>query len=274
MSLWIVHCQLMLIQKYFTCPFHSKNLRFYVSLAENFKISTSWETCVRWFWFSFSHFISALLSTVRIKIKIVTIHKLYLNLKWKIFYLRCFVIMILLSIPNVKILFPNISDAKSGTGLGKVVCHPGSNWGPWVSGPVMEESEHRLEINSHPVDQKKWSAATLVCLMSPPSQWEARIFIHVHNLFVWCNHNIYLNYSFSLSQQRPICEPPSHSSMGPVQCASHYIIYEHCTFSTLSILSWHTSLQTIGWENKKQWESSNTTLHNIDIDSQASLWLG
>ena len=22
------------------------------------------------------------------------------------------------------------SDAKSGTGLGKVVCHPGSNWGP------------------------------------------------------------------------------------------------------------------------------------------------
>ena len=29
------------------------------------------------------------------------------------------------------------------------------------------------------------------CLLDEPaSQWEARIYIHVHNLFFWCNHNI------------------------------------------------------------------------------------
>ena len=29
------------------------------------------------------------------------------------------------------------------------------------------------------------------CLLDEPtSQWKARNYIHVHNLFVWCNHNI------------------------------------------------------------------------------------
>ena len=134
-------------------------------------------------------------------------------------------------------------------------------------------------VRVRPNTLKKWVEYGAIsgrgCLLDEPaSQWEACIYIHVHNLFVWCNHNIPQLLIFTNSATPHLWASfPFFHGPSAVQCASHYI-YEHCTFSTLSILSWHTSLQTIGWENKKQWESSNTTLHNIDIDSLASLWLG
>ena len=87
-----------------------------------------------------------------------------------------------------------------------------STWRVWkiikinLNDWIMEEWEHRLEITSHPVDQKIWvrvPSTTLKkwveygpissrgCLLDEPaSQWEACIYIHVQNLFVWCNHYI------------------------------------------------------------------------------------
>ena len=56
------------------------------------------------------------------------------------------------------------------------------------------------------------SAAAVLCLMSPPANGR-------HAFTDMCTNClsdaiiIYLNNSFSLTQQRPICESPSHSSM-------------------------------------------------------------
>ena len=56
------------------------------------------------------------------------------------------------------------------------------------------------------------SASAVVCLMSPPANGR-RVFTYMCTTCLSDAIIIYLNYSFSPTQQLPICEPPSHSSM-------------------------------------------------------------
>ena len=72
--------------------------------------------------------------------------------------------------------------------------------------------------NSKYTDQ---SAAAVLCLMSAPANGR-HAFTDMCTTCLSDAIIMYLNYSFSLTQQLPICEPPSHSSMPPPLYPSHF----------------------------------------------------
>ena len=63
--------------------------------------------------------------------------------------------------------------------------------------------------------------AAVVCLMRPPANG-SRAFTYMCTTCLSDAIVLYLNYSFSLTLQRPIFEPPSHSPMEPTVISSPY----------------------------------------------------
>ena len=121
--------------------------------------------------------------------------------------------------------------------------------------PCMEEWEQRLEITSHPINQKKWVRVQSTKLKNwveygsissrgslldePASQWEAHIYIHLHNLFVWCNHNIpeLLIFTYSATPHLWASFPFFHEP------GTRYLDIQH--FYTLRSSAFHNIKQNI-----------------------------
>ena len=92
------------------------------------------------------------------------------------------------------------------------------------------------------------SAAAIVCLMSPPANGR-RAFTYMCTTCLSDAIIIYLNYSFSLTQQPPIWEPPSHYSMGKTHI-SHLAETLHSSQNNTLTLCWvngsQFSLKSLG----------------------------
>ena len=91
----------------------------------------------------------------------------------------------------------------------------------WNNGkkvPRFLDSKYTMVDQTRTANVTDKSAAMVFCWMSPPANGRSA-FTYMCTICLFDAIIIYLNYSFSLTKQRPICEPPSHSSMVPGSCS-------------------------------------------------------